>query len=235
LMEPRRDKPSWKGAVALSFALLLIFLTFFRVYFIGGFGDCDMLWNEKEAYVFIHGERLGYNASYLGYVGEIAKEYFGVIDSPDERKSFTFIIRITPSGIERYEDSKIFEYYTPFDDGLYAASDGELWKWADTHFAKASAEQQRKHEDINRLSRKDFADVNGSSGLYSAPSKINEQFLIHVGGLAVTTQARNGQISISLLSPGNPPQKQAITERSSYGQGGTQRVSRVEYEHIFGS
>jgi hypothetical protein len=235
LMEPRRDKPSLRGAVALSFALLLIFLSFFRVYYIGGYGDCDMLWNDKEAYVFIHGERRGYNVSYLGYVGELAKEYLEVIDSPDDRISFTSIVRITPSGIERYWETKIFDHYTPFVDGLYANNDGQLWKWADTHFVQESTVQQWKLHGVERLSRKDFNDVNGWSGLYSAPSKMKEQFSIQVGGLPVAVEVKDGQVSINLSRPGNPPEIQRATEKLYYGQGHTQRVSKVEYEHVFGS
>jgi hypothetical protein len=230
---PTRAKPSLTGGVILSLALLLIVLSFFRVYYIGGFGSCDFLWNEKEAFLFVHGERWGYNFSYLGYVGEIIQRYFGVIDSPDVRHPFTTVVRVTPSRLERFEEGKIFDHFTPLDGGLYADHDGELWKWADNHFQKVSLEEQRKLGGTDRLSKVDSTAMNGWSSLYSVESKIKEQFPIKVGGLPVVVKVKDGQVSIDLSPPGQPPQKQTLTERLYYSVDHVGRVSEAEYERVF--
>src|SRR5579859_4272682 len=99
LTNSTRNKPSWIGASVFSLVLLAMLLAFFQVYYIGGSGDGDLLWNTNVAYLLVHGERRGYHASYLGYVGELFKGRLGVAGPPDDRTPFTLIIRITPSGI----------------------------------------------------------------------------------------------------------------------------------------
>jgi hypothetical protein len=94
---------------------------------------------DRKLCLFVHGDRRGYHVSYLGYLGELLKQHFGVIDSPDDENPFTIVIRITPAGTERYEVKGEYHYFTPFDHVLYAGhNDQTLWKWAGTHFERAS-------------------------------------------------------------------------------------------------
>ena len=232
-----RDRRSLGGAGVLSLALLLVILSFFRIYYIGGDGTCDLLWNQNEAYLFVHGTRLGYTPSYLGYVGEMAREYFGVVPSPDERHPFTTVVRVSPLGLQRYEASEIFYRVTPLEESLYVAhyNDSELWKWVKTHFEKVSAEEQRKVGGTDRLSKVDFTAENGWSALYSVESKVNEQFPIHVGRLPVAVQVKDGQVSISVSRIGQTPEEQKLTEKIFYGRGQVERVSKAEYERVFGN
>jgi hypothetical protein len=152
-----RDKPSLLGAVVFSLLLVLIASVFFQIYYIGGSGDGDLLWNQNEAYLFVHGEHRGYHVSYLGYVGELVKEYFGVIDSPDDVKPFTAITKITSSSIERYETVGTFDFYTPLGRNIYALHDqAPLWKWVGTHFEEASVQDQQALGNAARLSKRDF-------------------------------------------------------------------------------
>ncbi len=53
-MKPTQNKRTLAGGVALGAASTLIFLTFFHVYYIGGSGDGDLLWNKQEAFLFVH-------------------------------------------------------------------------------------------------------------------------------------------------------------------------------------
>jgi hypothetical protein len=221
------------GGVALGAALALILLTFFHIYYIGGSGDGDLLWNTKEAYLFVHGERRGYHVSYLGDLGELLKEYFGVISAPNDENPFTLVIRITPAGTERYEVKGEYHYFTPLDDILYAGhNDQNLWKWAGTHFEKASIEEQRKLNGVQGLSKKEFTDVNGWSGRYSITSKIREQFLLPLSGASMTLEVTtlnlaDGEVSVELLRPNHPPE--TIFRRN----GRPRRISRSEYEAFF--
>src|SRR6267378_1548429 len=101
----RRKSASLSGGIVLGLVALVVLLSFLRVYYIGGDGSCDLLWNQNEAYVFIHGTRLGYNFSYLGYAAQGLKNYFGIIAAPEERHQFTTIVRLTPAGPQRYDAS----------------------------------------------------------------------------------------------------------------------------------
>lgn len=231
------DRRSLSGAGILSLALLLVILSFLRIYFIGGDGTCDLLWNQNEAYLFIHGTRLGYTPSYLGYLGEMAREYFGIVPSPDERRPFTTVVRVSRLGLQRYEASEMFYRVTPLEETLYAAhyNDPELWKWVKTHFEKVSAEEQRKVGGTDRLSKVDFTAEKGWSALYSIESKTREQFSIHADGLPVAVQVKNGQVSISRSRLGQTPEEQRLTETIFYGRGQPQHVRKAEYERIFGN
>ena len=233
LTEPTNNKRTLAGGVALGAAVAVILLTFFQIHYIGGSGDGDLLWNTKEAYLFVRGERRGYHVSYLGYLGELVIEYFGVIDPPDDENPFTLVIRITPAGTERYEVKGEYHYFTPLDDILYAGhNDQYLWKWIGTHFEKASIEEQRRLNGIQRLSKKEFTDVNGWSGRYSVTSKIKEQFPLLLSRAPMTVEVTtlnlaDGEVSVDLLRPDHPPE--TIFRRN----GRPHRVSRSEYEHTF--
>jgi len=233
LIEPTRDKPALAGALVLGVALLLICLSFSQIYYIGGSGDGDLLWNVKEAYLFVHGERRGYHVSYLGYLAELVKGYFGAIDPPDDERPFTIVIRITPSGIERHGEKDQFGYFTPVDDSIYAGrNDSNLWKWAGTHFEKAGIDEQKKVKGIEGLSKKNFTNVSGWSARYSVTSNMKEEFPITLGGKSMTVQVTTlnlsaGEVSVDLLRHDLPAE--TLFRRS----GQPRRVSRTEYQQSF--
>ena len=208
-------------------------LGFFQVYYIGGSGDGDLLWNTNAAYLLVHGERRGYHASYLGYVGELFKGHLGVADTPDDRTPFTLIIRITPSGIERYEEKHSFDFFTPLGQDLYAWGPGAvLWKWAGTHFEKANAEEQLKLGGTPHLPKNDLTDANGWSARYSITAKIKEGYSLQLDGapITVTVETRNlsdGVLSVDLLRQGHS------AEQIYYRSGRPRRVSKNEYERTF--
>src|SRR6266403_240922 len=230
-----RGKPTLIGGVAFSLALLLILSSFFNIYYLSSSGDGDLLWSANEAYLFIYGERRGYHVSYLGYVGELVKEYFGVIDSPNDVKPFTAITKITSSSIERYETVGTFDFYTPLGQNIYALHDqAPLWKWVGTHFEQASAQDQQALGNAARLPKRDFTDVSGWSARYSITAKIKEQFTIQLDSrpitVAVTTlNLADGQVSVEVFRPDHPPE--AVFHRN----GRPRRVSRAEYERVFRS
>jgi hypothetical protein len=101
----------------------------------------------------------------------MVKEPLGVVDSADDKNSFTFVFYITPSAVERCETAGKFEYYTPVDNILYAGNEGALWKWMGTRFEQASSEEQGKLNGTAGLSKEDFTDANG----WSARRSITER------------------------------------------------------------
>jgi hypothetical protein len=228
LTKAGRHKPSFAGVVAYSFALLVVLSLFFHTYYIDSWGDESLLWNEKEVYLFMHGEYRGYHVSYLGYSAEVGKSYFGVIDSPDDKRPYTVIIRITPSGLERYQERAQFDFLTPHDNGLYAWHDGSLWKWAGTHFEKASTEEQQKFGSRPSLPKQDFANLDGWSGHFSSTAMIKVNPPTQVGGVPMTFDFRDGELYVELAGHHYPPQSVYY-----YHGGRAQHVSKTEYERVF--
>jgi hypothetical protein len=229
------SRASLAGGLGLGLtALLILMSSVLRVFYIGGDGWCDVLWNDKEVFLLVHGVRLGYSFSYLGTAGELAKEYFGIVPHPEERRPFTTVIHITSSGPTRYEENQDFYGETPVEGSLYAVrqNDPSLWKWAGTHFEKADAEEQRKASDIvGPPRRKDFTDVDGWSGRYSIGSNSETQFSIHLDTLLVTAKVEDDQVVISVVPPG-----QTFTERIRYNHAAQlSHVGKSEYERVFGN
>jgi hypothetical protein len=225
----KREKPSVAGGVALALAIVLILLFFFHIYYIETSVDADLLWNANEVLFFAHGENRGYHVSYLGYAVALAKGYFGVIDPPDDRNSFTTIIRITAEGTERREVKGIFEYCTPQNGLLYAAHDGDLWRWTGSDFQKASARERQQMDNIERLSKRDFTDVTGWSGRYSVLSRRPDQSPKQVSGLPLSLDVSNGKLLVNLSD-------RHIEEQLYYSRAGMpQRVGKAEYDRVFGT
>lgn len=227
------DKRFVSGIAMLALAACLIVLSFFQIYYIEGGGDGDLLWDSHEAFLFIHGHRRGYHVSYLGYTAELIKQYFGVIPRTDDEDPFTLVVRISGSGVERFEEKGMFHYYTPVQQVLYAGrNDGNLWKWNSTHFELATTDEIRSLGGLNQLSKKDFNDVNGWSGRYSITSKIKGQFPIAPDGVAMnldvtTLNLAEGVVFVDLVRPDHAPE---VIFRGDFRP---HKVSRAVYERTF--
>jgi hypothetical protein len=227
LTDKMRDKPSLAGGVVFALAIILLLLSFFHIYYMETSVDADLLWNANEVLFFAHGEHRGYHVSYLGYAAALAKRYFGVVDPPDDRKSFTTIIRITAKGTERREVKGIFEYCTPQNGLLYTAHDGDLWRWIGTDFQKATARERQQMDNIEPLSRKDFTDLNGWSGHYSVLSRIRDESPKQVSGLPLSLDLSDGKLLVDLSD-------KHIEERLYYSHAGMpQRVRKAVYDRVF--
>jgi hypothetical protein len=230
------DRPTTSGAVAFGLAILLICSFFFRMYFIGSSGQGDLLWNQHEAYLFIHGGYAGYRVSYLGYLGQLLEvKLLPIGIGSDESASYTLVFEITPSEVRRYEMKGNFVYYTPLDGAIYAGrqDNTSLWKWAGTGFEQASEQEQKRYDGINRLSREDFDKVVGWSAKYGAVPATHRQVNFELEGKpwALFTEMLSltkGEVFIDLIRPGGN------SERIYYATLSPSRVSRMQYEHIFG-
>jgi len=228
-----RDKSTIIGGGVLFLAAALIAMSFFQTYYIGSSGDGDLLWNANEVYLLIHGERRGYCMSGLGYVAATLKGFFGVIDSPDDRRLFTEVIKITPSAIQRYEIVGTFAFYTPRNQNIYALhGQAMLSKRVGTHFEEASPEEQQKVEIATSVPMRDFTDVNGWSARYSVTTKIHDEYKIQVSGgpltlVVKTLNLTDGEVSLDLVRPDRSP------ETVYHRIGRPRRVSKTEYDKSF--
>jgi hypothetical protein len=229
---PIEDKRGILGGLALCLVAVLIVLSFFRMYYIGGSGTADLLWNQDEGYLFVYGARHGYRISYPGYLAEMIKESLYLVPSSDGRKPFTLILHITPSGVKRYEFPSIFERYAPINQTIFAAHEGTLWKWTGNQFEAASAHEEREIGGTDGLARKDFTDVNGWSGRYSITSERFNRITTDIGKKPLTISVKtinaiNGEVSIDIETPGRPDE--TIYHMSFRAR----RVSKAEYEKAF--
>src|SRR5258706_10151729 len=100
---------------------------------------------EQAGSIFIRPrDRRGYHVSYLGYLSELLKQHFGVIDSPDDENPFTLVIRITPAGTERYELKGEYHYFTPLDSVLYAGHNDQHCGNGQTPILKRQVSRNRQ-------------------------------------------------------------------------------------------
>jgi hypothetical protein len=236
-----RPRRSITGGVLLFGAAVLLVLSFLRLHYISGHASAELLWNKNEAYVFVHGERLGDTPSYLGYLLALIKGYFFVISPPDERQPFTTVIHISASGAERYDQNKEFDYFTPVDNHVYASrmvysaqsNDPRLWKWVENHFEEMSAMETVQLRGSDGFQKIDFKNRGGWSGVYTVQSRKEQSF--QIGDLTVTLRAKDRQLFVMCSRPGTPAGNQTIAVRLYYGDSYPERVSRAEYERVFGN
>ncbi len=157
----------------------------------------------------------------------------------DDNLSSLMVVRITPTTVERHvvDPGTGRDLYTPFEDRIYANCPdiGGLCRWAGDHFERATGEEQRKLDGINRLIQREIDNEKGWSkhGLGPAPVdykftiKADDKFELSVSNV-VAKKYGYGAVSVDLLRPGQAP------ERIWYLGGDPRRVSKAEYERVFG-
>lgn len=221
------------GAVILAAATLITILGFFQVYYLGCSGDADLLWKGNKAYLLVHGERRGYHASYLGFIGLSIKGYFGVVDLPDDTAPYTLVLRITPSGVQRYEEDRSVSIFTPLGEDFYAwDSDGRVLKWTGTRFDEASVEERKRFPTWPSLPPKTIDNLDGWSARYSITSGPTDQMSMQLDKTRVTVVVTplniyDGEVEISVSIDGGSSQQEF------HRIGKPKRVSAEEYERAF--
>ncbi len=216
---------------------ILIAASVFNVYgadeTTGGF----IIWNRKEAYLFVTVDRRGNHASFLELPWIIFKEVLVVPIRPDEIRRFLLVIHATGSGVERHmvkladiiHDSPGGDPtgFTPIGDHIFAHCPqlGGLCRWASDHFEPAT-EQERSivspeimapnshygTDDFDNhadgWSRRVF--VAGPRGPGSINAVVGDQFTLLMTN--VVTSTTNGTTSIEILRPGEAGQRIAVFE-----------------------
>jgi hypothetical protein len=229
-----------------------------RIYFIREDSGGDVLWSANDAYVFIGVSRRGFRVSYLEYPWAILRGYLHSVRLPDDDLGSLIVIRVTPSATERHVvDLKDRApgsgpgLYTPFEGRIYAnyPALGGLCRWSDDHFERATEDESRRlvssnFPDVKGWSNRIFGltawpldNVNGWSkrGIGSGPENF-ARITVDVGGRFTLSEKSDAvdstgyaSVSIYLQRPGQAP------ERIWYLDGHPRRISRVEYDRMFGS
>ena len=204
-----------------------------RAYYVRDDGGATLLWHADEAYLFVSTVDRGFQTSYLDLPIVYIKEYFGAPSQPDDERSSLWVIRVTPSGIERRivpEQEKICGFLTPFDGQIFAnCGCGALCKWTGANFGPASPQEQRGFDGINHLSAGIDTEINGWSKRFVGPTlsaDLGKGITISVKREGDTTDPRNN-VSVDLLRPGQ------AAERLWYIDRHPRNVSKSDYEKMF--
>ncbi|HXZ39619.1 MAG TPA: hypothetical protein VEG68_02685 [Terriglobales bacterium] len=212
-----------------------------RIYFLDDSGGGDVLWNTDSAYLFIDNIQRGYRFSYLWYPVEVLGEYFYAVPLPDAQRVHLRVFEVTSGGIQRRtidegtDPANSPSFYTPFGGQIYAWCPGVVCRWTGNTFESVGSSEEQNIGGMSGLSSTDFTNVKGWSkrGFGTAPVdykftiQVADKFEISVDNRSMI-KSRFGGASIELLRPGRPP------ERIFYLEGNPRRVSRAEYERIFG-
>jgi hypothetical protein len=204
-------------------------------------GGADLLWNRNEADLFVYSYHRGFRISYLTYPLVILKQYLNGPPLPDNEKLSAGVIHVTSSGIKRYdldltEGALPPSLQTPWAGQIYANCRGSLCRWAGTHFEPASEEEKQKLDGLNRLVPNDIdggADgwskraISYASHDYQISVEVGRDATLHVD-VKNAQKAAYSKISVDLVHTGQAP------ERVWYQDGYPKRVSKAEYQQLFG-
>jgi hypothetical protein len=203
------------------------------------------LWNANEAYFFIEVNREGVHDRYIRFPWVLFKEYVGAPEGADDSLAYLVVIHVMSSGVEHHvlmpEDRWNFfpRKLIPLEGNIYGGDcqglPGCFSRWAGDHFEPAPQEEFRRLDDAYR--RTDEEIEHGENGWSKREFGVESQdrtLAIQVGdqfGLSVknlvTTGARRGSLSISLVRPGKPPERIWNFEVLPGW------VSKREYQHAF--
>jgi hypothetical protein len=231
---------SRKKIVLAILVTAVLIAAIFNIYAISESAGGFAIWNENEAYFFIHVDRRGDSSSYLLFPWILFKEYviggFAAAVIPSDMRAFLVVLHVTPAGVERHvvKLGSDPERYTPIDNSVYAMCPGiQIYRWTGDRFENVAQEEQERLGGIDRLTRRDFdGAVNGWSrrvfvvGQLERPftMAVGDQFSLVVNGLG---NVKSGAVSIDLQRPGRASEKIAEFETREGG------VSRAEYRHAF--
>lgn len=235
-------KKAMQATVALLLVVLMLGFFLIEFHFAGeSVKDCVLLWNSQEGYLFIGWGRSGYHFTAFEYLFSHISAYFGVARPVDDNRFSTIVVRILPTGIERYvtaryEGEQGFISYVPNGKTIFAYDGGATpWKWSGTRFEKANPEEQLRAipgENLP-LSKRDYTDVEGWSSRHLLINGFS-RCEIELQGKPITLLATANNLaadkretSLDLQISGGAPQ--SILRTKSWFH----LVSRSEYERIF--
>jgi hypothetical protein len=207
-----------------------------KLYFIREDSGGEVLWNAKEAYLFIGVDRTGFQVSSFEYPWAVLREYLNGVRPPDAVRSLGTAIRVTPSAVERHKVEDLGLFYTPLEGRIYAMCQGNLCRWSGDHFDQATEDEARRSDGINRLIARDFDNVNGwyKRGIGAGPRDIYARTTVDVGGRFTLLEKSEpigrigyAAVSIYVQRAGQNP------ETIWHLDGHPRRVSKAEYEESF--
>jgi hypothetical protein len=181
------------------YAFYALFTDFLHIYILRNDNAGTILWNGKEAYLFMMVASRGVRMSYAEYPWAALMEWLGAARPPNDQCVFLYVIHVTPSGPERHlalvqqDTAGVPHSYTPLGEYIYTFCNGTLCKWTGERFDGATAEEQQKIGGIERLSSDSNTSVNGWSkrGVRSVAGDF--QFSVPIGN-QVTLKIKQGNV-----------------------------------------
>jgi len=225
---------------AAVLCLIILVIAFFRweLHLVADDAREDvLLWNSREAYLFVGWGRSGYRFTCAEYLFSHIPAYFGIPRTVDDNHLSMLVFRITPTAIERhvadpYQMYRGFLVYVPRGNTIYAYDGGAmLWKWAGTDFETLTVKEQQKLTIDPSLfsSQEDYTDVDGWS-LRRSLTRLPPEFKIELQGKPVTffTKQNNPgkELSLELRLPGGTSQKLLHVKHNFH------LVSKSEYDYM---
>ncbi|MBZ5525218.1 MAG: hypothetical protein LAP21_23575 [Acidobacteriia bacterium] len=238
IMHSKLSKTALVGLLAIVF----IAAALSKIYFVRDHSGGSIMSKGDEAYLFLGSGHTGYNFSYLEYPLIRVKEYFYAPPFPEDRNASIIVMRITPSGTERYsinfgkDAGGTPQLLTPFENDFYAMCRGAaLCKWTHSGFQPATEEEQRRFGGIDHLVRGAMNNetINGWS-VHQIGRSRGEHLELSIGGKFVISakneaalEQESPRVSIDLIRPGIAP------ENLYHADGAPRRVSKAEYKRDF--
>lgn len=198
----------------------------------------NVLWNGTEAYFFIYRENDGYHVKWIGYPLIAVGERLGVIQQPDDRRGTMYVIRITPSAVERHV-LELTDFRPGSGPSMLTPMEGRIWTnfptlgglcwWAGDHFERATPEESRRLGGIEHILDNDY--YRDRRGWSKDPLSPGQTAVIKLGDgtqLSAYDPAGSGSFSIEMRRQGSEP----VTV-FSLDTGGSGLVSRSTYQHAF--
>ncbi len=236
-------------------AVVLVLVGSLRLYYVRTDSGGELFWNADNAYVFIGMADRGYRLTCLGLGVEFVREIFPFgASAPSDKHFSVLVLHVTPDSVQHYsiDDFWLGSSPTPFQGTLYAGNmlpGGGFMRWSGTQFERATPEDaERYHEYAMSLptgppAGPSYDNVEGWSKRTVGGEVVTEsptvsiektaKVMIELGGKPLTFVMSSGFITheayIDLIRPGQPPERIWSLDEHSH------RVSRAEYEHIFGS
>jgi len=219
-------------------AILLGVAVSTNLYYLRDDSGGQLLWNGKEAYLFMEDARRGFRFRVLDYPWIAFKEWVNAPALPTREYVSLTVIHITAlGGVDRHigkggrDTGELPSLFTPVGESIFANRQGTLCKWTGDHFEKATKQEEQAVEGVNRLVPDIDTSINGWSKRGVGVVAGDSQFSVSVG-----------QEVILLIKQGNvyrPTTSGAGVELHRTGQspqelwrldGRPRRVSRAEYE-----
>jgi hypothetical protein len=222
----------------IGLAVILGALAFLHVYYISDGAGGTLFWNGNTAYLFLNQDSLGYRMNYLQYMGQTLKEALGVGRPPSEKRYSSVVFTISSSDVNRYvlDGMRLSEYFVI--NGSVLSGDqntGMLWKWDENHFVRATAEDQRNLTKAgeSRVPGPDYDDLDGWHKRCCFFTRENEySYLIKLDDATLSLRVKRehlDDLSVDLVRSGG------TNKPIWHLDGHPRKVSKVEYEQIFGT
>ena len=213
--------------------VVLLGLSVFPVYRIRQRTTETLLWDDREAYLFVNLATVGYHPSYLGFLLDATKEFFGASTAPDNRASSVLIFHVTGRGVETHTEKNLsLDFYTPLEGNIYANRQGTPVKWSGEHFEPVNGSDRNQIFQAIFNAPKELNDVDGWSrrdGLSAADGDNRYSFTLAGKPMTLVVQVKGkaGTVSIEIESPGEAPQQIYFLD------GRLRSVSGADYDRLF--